>query len=144
LEPAQEICRIVFSITGDQSDESKDEVLFLLPCSLLAPLVGKGSQAVQQISPEELSRTLQEHVQQMPVTVTARLTYTTLDFGELLGLETEDILLLDKPLDEPVELLVEDRVVFRGRVARSAARRAIMVTQSMLHPMQKTTRTVGR
>jgi flagellar motor switch protein FliM len=144
LEPAQEVCRIIFSITGSQPEERKDEVLFLLPCSLLAPLVGKGTQALQQISPEELSRTLQEHVQQMPVTVTARLTHTTLDFGELLGLETEDILLLDKPLDESVELLVEDRVVFRGHVARSAARRAVVVTQSMLHPMQKATKTTGK
>ena len=72
FEQAQEICMIVFAVTDGESSE-KDELLFLLPCSLLAPLVGKARQAVQQISPEELSRTLMEHVQQMPISITARL-----------------------------------------------------------------------
>jgi len=143
FEPAQEVCMIVFSITGGESD-GKDEVLFLLPCSLLAPLVGKGRQAAQQVSPEDLSRTLVEHVQQMPVTVTARLACTPVNFGELLGLDEDDILLLDKPLDEPVELLVDDRIIFRGRVARSAARRAVVVTQSALSPSQKAVKTAGK
>ncbi|MBN1505461.1 MAG: FliM/FliN family flagellar motor switch protein [Sedimentisphaerales bacterium] len=143
FEPAQEICMIVFSITGGESDE-KDEVLFLLPCELLALLVGKGRQAIQQVSPDESSRTLLEHVQQMPVTIVGRLACTTLDFGELLGLEEEDIFLLDKPLDEPVELLVDNRVLFRGHIARSATRRAVVVTQSMLNPAQKTTKMAAR
>jgi flagellar motor switch protein FliM len=136
FEPAQEVCMIVFAVTDGESNE-KDEVVFLLPCSLLAPLVGKSRQAVQQMSPEELSRTLMEHVQQMPVTVTARLACTTLSFEELLDLSKDDVLLLDRSLDEPIELLVEDRIVFRGRAARSGGRRAAVITQSTGNPLQK-------
>lgn len=136
FEPAQEICAIVFAVTGRESEE-KDEVLFLLPCSLLAPLVGKGRQAAPQISPDELSRTLMEHVQQMPVTVTARLARTMLHFAELLELGRDDILLLDKSLDETIELLVDSRVVFRGRAARSGGQRAVVITQSMGTGVQK-------
>jgi flagellar motor switch protein FliM len=136
FEPAQEICTIVFAVTGSESDE-KDEVLFLLPCSLLAPLVGKGRQVAQQISPEELSRTLTEHVQQMPVTVTARLASTTLHFEELLDLGRDDILLLDRSLDEAIELLVDSRIVFRGRVARSGGQRAVVITQAANTGVQK-------
>ena len=136
FEPAQEVCMIVFAVTDGESSE-KDEVMFLLPCGLLASTVGKSRQAVQQMSPEELSRTLMEHVQQMPVTVTARLACTTLSFEELLDLSGNDVLLLDRSLDEPLELLVEDRIVFRGRAARSGGRRAVAITQSMGNPALK-------
>ncbi len=142
FEPAQELCTIVFAVTGGESSE-KDEVLFLLPCSPLAPLVGKARQAVQQVTPEDLSRTLMEHVQQMPITVTARLASTMLSFEELLELDRDDILLLDKSLDEPIELLVENRIVFRGRAARSDGRRAAVITQSTSVPVQKAAKTAA-
>jgi len=142
FEPAQEVCTIVFAVTGGESSE-KDELLFLLPCSVLAPLVGKARQAVQQVSPEEMSRTLMEHVQQMPITIMARLASTAVSFEELLDLGSNDILLLDKSLGEPVELLVENRVVFRGRPARSDGRRAVVITQSMSAPVQKAGRTAA-
>ena len=142
FEPAQEVCMIVFAVTGGESNE-KDEVLFLLPCSLLAPLVGKGRQTLPQASPEELSRTLVEHVQQMPVTITARLACTTLSFEELLELDGDDTLLLDKSLDEPIDLLVGNRIVFRGRAARSGGRRAVVITQSAGSPVQKAAKTAA-
>jgi len=142
FEPGQEICTIVFAATGGESQE-KDEVLFLLPCSLLAPLVGKEHQAVQTTSPEELSRTLMEHVQQMPITLTARLGHTALRFEELLELGRDDILLLDRSLDETIELLVDNRVVFRGHAVQSDGRRAVMITQSTGAGGQKVAKTTG-
>jgi flagellar motor switch protein FliM len=136
FEPAQELCVITFAVTGGEPDK-KDEVLFLLPCSLLAPVVGRSLQAAKPVSPEELSRTLMEHVQQMPVAVTARLASTALHFEELLELRRDDILVLDRSLDETIELLVDSRVVFRGRVAQSNGRRAAVITQSMTAGGQK-------
>jgi flagellar motor switch protein FliM len=139
FEPAQEVCTVVFAVTSDESSE-KDDVLFLLPCSLLSPLVGKGRQATQQISPEELSRTLMEHVQQMPITVTAQLACTTLSFEELLELDENDVLLLDRSPDESIELLVEDQITLRGRAAKSGGRRAVVLSQATGNPVQKATK----
>lgn len=129
FEPAQEICTIAFSVTGDGWNEP-DEMLFVLPCSVLAPLVGKSQRAIQTVPPEELSRILTAHIQKMPVTVTVRLGGTVLSVEELLDLDQDDILLLEKPLDEPIDLLVEGRTVFRGRPARAAGRCAVVVTES--------------
>jgi len=74
----------------------------------------------------------------MPITVTARLGHTALRFEELLELGRDDILLLDRSLDEMIELLVDGRVVFRGRVAQSDGRRAVVITQSPGVGVQKT------
>lgn len=137
FEPAKEICMLGFAATGGETGE-KDEVSFLLPCSLLAGVVGKEFQAARPMTPEELSRQMMEHVQHMPITVTARLGCMALRFDELLDLSRDDILLLDKSLDETIELLVDGRVVFRGNPARAGGRRAVVISQSAATDGQKT------
>jgi flagellar motor switch protein FliM len=132
-EPTQEICTVVFAVTKKDSDE-KDDMLFLLPCSTLDPLAGKSRQAVRAIPAEELSRILMDHVALMPVTVTARLARIMVRSEEFLDLEGGDILLLDKPVAEPVELLVDGRVAFRGRPASVAGCRAVLILESAVHP----------
>jgi flagellar motor switch protein FliM len=72
FETTEEICRIAFQIKeADKSEPS--EVTFLLSCSRLAALTGKTLAATSRATPQELSQALMEHLQQMPVTVTARL-----------------------------------------------------------------------
>jgi len=133
-EPTQEICAIVFAATKKDSDE-KDDVLFLLPCSILDPLAGKSRQAVRAIPAEELSRTLMEHVALMPVTVTVRLARIMVGSEEFLDLEGGDILLLDKPVAEPVDLLLNGRVAFRGRPASVDGSRAVLILESAVQPV---------
>ena len=80
-----------------------------------------------------------EHLQQMPVTVPARLASTTLTFQEVLDLGPGDILLLDKPVDGPAELIIDGRTVFRGRPAQSQGRYAVVILESEAAGQQPTT-----
>ena len=57
-------------------------ITFVLPCSRLAALVGKTPAAAPRATPQELSQTLMEHLQQMPVTVTVA---TRLDHARVPG-----------------------------------------------------------
>jgi flagellar motor switch protein FliM len=136
-EPTEEICRLALRVRKTGSEETT-EMAFLLPCRRLAVLVGKATAPAARIPPQELSRALMEHLQQMPVTVTARLASTSIRFREMLDLGPGDILLLGKPLDEPLELVLEERTVFRGRPARSEGRYAVLLTPSPTGPMQET------
>ena len=104
---------------------------------MLAPLVGKEPAKTAPLSAEELSRTLTEHLHRMPVTVTTVLASTRLGIAELVDLHRDDVLLLDKTIEEPVELLLEGRVVFRGRPARSDGRYAVVLTPSADGPAQE-------
>ena len=78
FEPTEEICTIRFLVSGDDT-ESTDEMLFVVPCRQLAPLVGKALPRACHISPDELARVLAEHVREMPVTVAIRLASTALN-----------------------------------------------------------------
>mgnify|MGYP001015058637 CR=1 FL=1 len=137
FEVTEEICRVIFQVKEADKTDSSD-ITFLLSCSRLAALVGKTPAPAPRATPQELSKTLMEHLQQMPVTVTARLATATVGFQEILDLGPGDILLLDKPIHEMMELVVEGRTAFRGRPARSNGQYAVLVRESQAPAVQTT------
>jgi flagellar motor switch protein FliM len=135
-------------------DSEPCEVAFLLPCRRLAALAGKtapqelsrvagaSARGVEGVPPStrgpealdtrgqdarDTSQALMEHLQEMPVTITALLASTTLTFQEILDLGPGDILLLDKPVDGPVELVFNGRTVLHGRPAQAEGRQAVVI-----------------
>ncbi len=131
FERSEEVARIVFAIKSAEKGEPA-EIAFVLPCSRLAALAGKTvTAAASRLSPQELSRALMEHLQEVPVTLRATLASTTLSFQEVLDLGPGDILLLGKRIDGPAELTINGRVAFRGRPARAQDRYAIVIAESV-------------
>jgi len=133
----EEICRIVFEIRQGDAQQAA-EASFVLPCHLLAPVVGKRLAVEARPSEEQLAPLLMEHIQQMPVTVTTRLAATRLSVEEVLDLGPDDVLLIDNPITEPVDVIVNGRTVFRGRPARSDGQYAIFVTECTTERASKT------
>jgi flagellar motor switch protein FliN len=136
--PTEEICHVVFQIQEAEAEETA-ELSFVLPCSTLAPAVGKALAAEVQPSAEQLARLLMEHVQKMPVTVTAHLAAIRLSFEEVLDLGPDDVLLIDKPIEEPMDVIVDGRTVFRGRPAQSNGQYAVFVTECTTESARPTT-----
>jgi flagellar motor switch protein FliM len=129
-ERTEEVARIVFQVKSAEAGEP-GEVAFILPCGRLAALAGKTAPAAApKVTPQELSRALMEHLQELPVTVRATLASTTLPFQEILDLGPGDILLLDKPVDSSTELILDGRTFFHGRPARSDGQVAIVILRS--------------
>ncbi|MGE5294687.1 MAG: FliM/FliN family flagellar motor switch protein [Solirubrobacterales bacterium] len=128
FEPTEEICRIAFQIKEAGKDQAFD-LTFVVPCSKLAPLVGKTSATASRLTPQELSQALMAHIHQMPVNVTARLATIDVSLPEILELGCGDVLLLGKPIDAMIELAVEGCVLFRGRPANSSGQHAIYIQE---------------
>ncbi len=140
LQDIEEICVIVFGIEKVVAEGSQkgpahpaggSEVSFLIPCRRLThhwPVVGKVVEPDKKLSNEDISKSILEHLQRMPITVTVQLGTAMLSFEQIMGLSTCDIFLLDKAYDEPVELVVEGRVVLRGRPAKLSGQHAIVIT----------------
>lgn len=127
FDVTQEISTIVFQVKKPDA-EAAQEITFVLPCHVLAPLVGKAIPAPPKLSADELSRLLLEHLQDMPVNITAVLGSSWLSFTEAIDLNPDDVLLLDKTVDVPVELRINDRPVFWGHPARCDGQYAVLVT----------------
>jgi len=127
LEGTEELCRFAFNIKKTNSRDT--EVYFLVFCESLEPIVGKADQTDEKFSTEDISKATLGHMQEILVTITAQLAATTLTLDELMELQPDDILLLDKKIDEPIELVIDSRTVFRGRPAKSQGCHAAVITE---------------
>lgn len=135
LEPTgiEELCRISFSVRSPQDNVRKtgsaeaSAAYFLMTCEALAPVVGPGAQTSGQFSANEVSKAILDRLQTMPVTATAQLASTALTFAEIMNLRVGDILLLDRKVDEPAELIIEGRTVYCGWPVKSAGKYALTI-----------------
>jgi flagellar motor switch protein FliM len=69
------------------------------------------------------------HIEKIHVTVTANLAKTDFPFEDLMNLQAGDVLMLDKKIDQPIELLVKNKPVFRGTPASRDGKFAAVITE---------------
>jgi flagellar motor switch protein FliM len=121
------VCKISFDVKKTDSEDSLP-AYFLLPCRELGPVVGRSFRDTGEFSSNEVSRAILDHLQEMTVAVTAQLDSTTLTFEEVMNLQVNDMLLLDKTVDESIDLIVDGRKLYKGRPAKSAGRYAVTIS----------------
>ena len=128
LEGTEELCKFTFQVKkGDQEDSSEAYILIL--SNKLQPMVGKTVEAAAKFSPGEISKAILDRMQEMPVSVVAQVASAVLSFGEIVSLRPNDVLLLDKRINEPIELIVNGQRAFRARPAKSAGKHAVLITE---------------
>ena len=130
LEGTEEFCKISFDVKKADSEEGGSEAYFLILCSELRPITGGTAEDCVDFSAEDISKMILEHLQEMPVLVTGQLASAALTFEEIMDLQPDDILLLDKKVDQPAELIVVGRTVYYGSPAKSAGKYAVTITNA--------------
>jgi flagellar motor switch protein FliM len=128
LQNIEELCKITFSI-AKASEEESSEAYILIPCRKLEPVVKRTSQTDKEFSSKDISKAVLENLQRMPVSVTTQLASAALTLEEIISLQVNDILLLDKGTDETVEVIVEGKTLFRGQPAKSGSKHAVVITE---------------
>ena len=128
LDGTEELLKITFSVEKTDLERSS-EAYFLVLCNKLRPVVAQDIQTSEALSAQDISNAMLNHIQDLPVSVTAQLAHATSSFQEIMNLQVGDILLLDKEVDEPTELIVEGKTVLRGRPAQSDGQYAVVITE---------------
>ncbi len=128
LKGTEELCKITFDIKKTDQEKSSEAYILVL-CSKLESAVGKAEQTVGGFSTDDISKAVLGKMQQMPVCITAQLASTVLTLEEIMSLEVGDILLLDKKVNEPIELITSGRTALLGRPAKSAGKHAVVITE---------------
>jgi flagellar motor switch protein FliM len=128
LKGSEELYKIVFGIKKAEQEKS-DEVSIVIQSSKLVSVVGKSKQIDRGFSADDISKAILAHMQQMPVFITAQLSSVVLTLSEIMSLEVGDILLLDKKVNEPVEVVTSGRTALLGWPAKSAGKYAIVITE---------------
>jgi len=128
LDGTEELCKITFTVEKTDSENSS-EAYFLILCDKLRSIVGQNIQTAEDFSSETVARTMLGHVHKLPVSITAQLASTVFTFEEIMSLQVDDILLLDKSVNEPAELIAKGQTIFRGQPAKSGGNHAVVITE---------------
>jgi len=99
-----------------------------LTCDSLEGLAGAATGKAAPASAEAIRKALMAHLEQAPVTVRIRLGQSRVTISELMKLEAGDVLLLDKSVDQPAEVLVKDRLIMSGFPAACEGQYALQIT----------------
>jgi len=126
LQGTEELCKISFSVKNNESQANEAYIVML--SEKLKNLIEKNPAGVTQFSNEDVSGIIVEHLKDIPVSVTVQLATTEVSLKELLTMKPCDILLLDKKLGEPIDLIVEGKTILRGRPAKTYDSYAMVIT----------------
>lgn len=129
LGDTEELCKISFDVKNAESEKSSG-AYFLILCSKLTSVAGKAVQDTGKSAAEDLSKVILGHLERMPVLVTGQLASAVLTFEEIMNLQVDDVLLLDKRVNQPAELFVGGRAIYYGWPAKSAGRYAVAITST--------------
>jgi len=128
LKGTEELCKISFNVKKAEQEKAAEAYILILS-SKLESVVGKAEEAVGSFSADDISKAILGHMQKMPVYITAQLASTVLTLKEIMSLEVGDILLLDKKVNEPIELITSGRTALLGQPARLSGKNAVVITE---------------
>jgi len=128
LKGTEELCKISFDVKKADQEKAAEAYILILS-SKLESVVGKAEEAVGSFSADDISKAILGHMQKMPIFITAQLASTVLTLKEIMSLEVGDILLLDKKVNEPIELITSGRTALLGQPARLSGKNAVVITE---------------
>lgn len=129
MQSTEQLCRITFNIKQPDT-EAAHEAYFLIPCNKLEPVVGTNKKAGAELSKENISRMLREHLEQISVCVSVRLACAELSFEDMMNLQVNDVLLLDRKVYEPLDVIVDGQTVCNGWPAQSGGKYAVKISST--------------
>ncbi len=136
LDAAEQWCKITFNVAKTGSEKTTQAHLFVIS-TVLELLIDPNKRLTCEFSDKDISKAVLDRLNQVSVCLEAKLSSTMFTFEEIAAMQPEDILLLDKKINEPLELTLAGRTVFYGLPVKSAGKYAVLVTQSAKNVSQK-------
>ena len=123
--PANEFCRISLRQEGAPPEQS---VPFILLCEALEPLTIDELDRPKSQTHIDSHAAIAAHVQETKVTAEAVIGTGEATLQEVLSLAEGDILLIQRRIYEPIELVVDGRAVLAGTLVTCTGRYGLRVT----------------
>lgn len=127
LHGAEELFEIIFEVCKSDSEEAGVKASFLICCDKLESVAGQTASRDTELSEAQIADAILGHIHKVPVSVRVELGTVMLPFKEVMDLEVNDIVILNKKITDTVSLLVEDQTFFRGYPAQSGRQHAVVI-----------------
>ncbi|MBN2588249.1 MAG: FliM/FliN family flagellar motor switch protein [Sedimentisphaerales bacterium] len=126
LKETEEVCRITFSVKQEGSDVIS-KASFIIPCTRLEVVTGKNKYSQNESPDQDFSQTILEHIKTLSVGITAQLECSQLSFEDMMNMQVNDIIILDKQIGEPFDLIVNNHTFGYGLPVKSDGKYAIKI-----------------
>jgi flagellar motor switch protein FliM len=127
LQGSDEWLEIVFQTEKTDTPESALTAAFLVCCDKLETVAGKTASAKEKLSEAQIRSVMLGHIHQVPMSVRVELGTVMVAFKDVVNLQANDVLVLHQRVSGPVDVLVEDRVLFKGHPVQSGGRQAVVL-----------------
>ena len=124
---AGELTRIHFKVQKEGTEGTDAQIMLL--SDLLDPITGKTFHLDNEFSKDQIYKAAVDRIQQMPLSINVQLASTVLTLEQVMTLQVNDILLLNKKVDEPAEVIIDNQLVIHGQPVKSAGKYAVVITE---------------
>lgn len=132
VSPAESVALITFNL---HIGENEGMVNICIPHYVIEPILPSLSSRLwfatsnKREMTEEERGALETGISRSTISMTAVVGGSTISVSELMNLQKGDIILLNKKVEDPIEVFVEDKVKFRAKPGIKKKNVAIMVTE---------------
>lgn len=119
-------------ITSKKDDETTSSFNFIITSDNLAGIIGKNVLS-ENIDRNRASEAILRNFEKMPISVTSDFGYANLSFEEAMNLQTGDVILMEKNVDQPLDIKLADRVILKGTPASCEGKYAVTITEVLNH-----------
>lgn len=106
-EDTDEYCEFAFEVSAS---EKTSQVFLLIASETVDRIIGVEHSRSSK-GPEQVRQDLLGHLRQAPIAATLRLGEAAVTMREAMALEAGDVVLLQRHIDEPAEIVIQDRAV---------------------------------
>jgi len=121
---AEAYCRFAFCAEEGSDDAS---IRVVLSCGLLDPLVRPRQAEQAEGAKKDNRQAMTQHLQRVAVRLRARLGFARVPMSHMVSIESGDVLLLESPGGQPVDVVIGNKTVVRAFAVRSEGHYAVQI-----------------
>lgn len=124
LDNLEELCRIDFKI---ENRTFSAEISLIIVSDLLEPAL-RISGEQQKITEEDIKNAIVSNLKNVPINIKTKISTETLPMQEISRLQPGDVVLLNKSIEEPIEILANGKVLLHANPGIYNNRYAVTIT----------------
>jgi flagellar motor switch protein FliM len=128
IKASEPMCEISMDIKKKDS-EKVNKVPLLIASRELQKELGSNAVKAQVPSQQQIKKAIQERLKEMKVDLRAELDNTLLRFEDVMNLQTGDILVLDKNINQSIEISAEGFNVCSGKPVECSGNYGVLITE---------------
>lgn len=122
------MCQLTFEVKKKDGEKSNQVPILILSRRLKEGL-GNNISSEGNFNKKQLRNAIEERIKEMNVTLTAELDSPTLSFEEVMNLQAGDVLILDKNVDQPIDIKAEGLTVCSAKPVQCSGYYGAAITE---------------